>query len=40
MTKFDFRRLTRAIRVERKEHPWASYDQAKRIALDHLKKKK
>lgn len=32
--------LTKQIRKERKEHPWASYPTARRIALDHAKKKR
>ena len=31
--------LERAVAKERREHPWASEKTAKRIALDHRKKK-
>lgn len=29
--------LTKAIRKEETEHPWASYPVARKIALDHAK---
>jgi hypothetical protein len=40
MVKVTLSKLNRNIKLERREHPWASFKTARRIALDHLKKKR